>query len=151
MVQGGDNGTPLQKDEPHAENPPVGATIDYYLARSATGPVTLDIIDSTGATVFTYSTVQGAGTQPSTRRRASAGGIPNVSDLWRVPPEPFSGSAGMHRVVWAPIIRRQGVDADGDPLRPTLLHGTFTARLSVGGRVLTQTFVVKPDPRKLPQ
>ena len=31
VIAGGDNGTPLQKDEPQAENPPIGAYIDYYL------------------------------------------------------------------------------------------------------------------------
>ncbi len=31
VQQGGDNGTPLQKDEPQAQNPPNGAFIDYYL------------------------------------------------------------------------------------------------------------------------
>ncbi len=30
-VQGGDNGTPLQKDEPQTPNPPNGAYIDYWL------------------------------------------------------------------------------------------------------------------------
>ena len=30
-IQGGDNGTPTQKDEPQAHNPPNGAYIDYYL------------------------------------------------------------------------------------------------------------------------
>ena len=34
--QGGDNGTPLQKDEPQALNPETGAYIDYYLKRDAT-------------------------------------------------------------------------------------------------------------------
>jgi photosystem II stability/assembly factor-like uncharacterized protein len=32
-VQGGDNGTPTQRDEPQAQNPANGATIDYYLRR----------------------------------------------------------------------------------------------------------------------
>ena len=31
VVQGDDNGTPWQKDEPQAENAPVGAAIDYYV------------------------------------------------------------------------------------------------------------------------
>ena len=42
-IQGGDNGTPTQKDEPTAPNPPNGAAIDYYLKTAATGPVTLEI------------------------------------------------------------------------------------------------------------
>ena len=38
VPQGGDNGTPLQKDEPQAPNPPNGAAIDYYLKTNAAGP-----------------------------------------------------------------------------------------------------------------
>jgi len=41
VQQGGDNGTPLQKDEPQATNPPNGAAIDYYLKSASSGPVTL--------------------------------------------------------------------------------------------------------------
>ena len=32
-----DDGTPTQKDEPEAENPPTGAIIDYYLKAAASG------------------------------------------------------------------------------------------------------------------
>src|SRR3954454_1034877 len=39
--QGGDNGTPYQKDEPQASNPGSGVMIDYYLKGDATGPVTV--------------------------------------------------------------------------------------------------------------
>src|SRR5436853_288723 len=45
--------TPIPPDEPSGENPPTGALIDYFLARSAS--VTLDILDSTGATVRHFS------------------------------------------------------------------------------------------------
>src|SRR6476660_8501477 len=48
FIEGTDNGTPLQKDEAEAENPPNGAAIDYYLKRNASGPVTIDIVDSAG-------------------------------------------------------------------------------------------------------
>src|SRR5207247_583406 len=40
--------TPLPPDEPLAPNPPDGAVIDYRLANAATGPVTLEILDSAG-------------------------------------------------------------------------------------------------------
>ncbi|MEP7002351.1 MAG: hypothetical protein ABI969_17815, partial [bacterium] len=47
-VQGDDNGTPTQKDEPQAENPPPGAAIDYYLKSASSTPVTLEILDAGG-------------------------------------------------------------------------------------------------------
>ena len=44
----GFTGTPLPKDEPRAENPPLGATLDYVLEPRAVGPVTLSILDAKG-------------------------------------------------------------------------------------------------------
>ena len=54
VVQGDDNGTPWQKDEPQAENAPVGAAIDYYL-KAASGPVRVEILDDSGRVVRTIS------------------------------------------------------------------------------------------------
>jgi photosystem II stability/assembly factor-like uncharacterized protein len=163
MLQGGDNGTPTQKDEPQAQNPPNGATIDYYLKTAATGPVTLEIVDSGGAcqAVFTSeaSPPACAGAAAGGGRgfafgRGAGGGIPNTSPLWRPPPEPFATSAGMHRVTFAPGAPgagggrggggRGGRGGGGARTAPV---GPFTAKLSVNGQVYTQTFVVKPDPR----
>ena len=106
VLQGGDNGTPLQKDEPQAQNPPNGAVIDFYLKSAATGPVTLEILDAAGATLRTFST-DAAAASPRRRGGRGGGGIPNTSPLWRTPPEPFSASAGMHRVVWDAGRRRR--------------------------------------------
>jgi hypothetical protein len=151
MMQGGDNGTPLQKDEPQAQNPPNGAVIDYYLRTAATGPVTLEIIDAAGTTIRTFSSQPG--NQPVAQGgRAATGGIPNVSPLWRPAPEPLSVAAGMHRVVWNPVTPPNR-GQPGAPAGPegrgggTPITGSFTAKLSVNGRTYTQPFVVKPDPR----
>jgi hypothetical protein len=55
----------------------------------------------------------------------------------------------MHRVVWNPISLppNAGARGFGRASAPTPLTGTFTARLSVGGKSYTQSFTVKPDPR----
>ena len=153
VQQGGDNGTPLQKDEPQATNPPNGAVVDYYLKSDATGPVTLEILGANGEVLHTLSSTAAAETpQAGGRggRGGRAGGIPNVSALWRPAPEPFSTSAGMHRVVWNPVAppppnvggRGGGRGNQGPPLT-----GTFTARLTVNGKSYTQSFTVRPDPR----
>jgi hypothetical protein len=106
VIQGGDNGTPTQKDEPQAQNPPDGAIIDYYLKNAATGVVTLEILDAAGTVVRTFSTEPLTQGVPGAGRGAGGGAagnrIPNTSPLWRPTPEPFSASAGMHRVVWSP-------------------------------------------------
>ena len=147
MIEGGDEGTPFQKDEPQAENPQNGAAIDYYLKAPASGTVSIEILDSTGAVLHTFSNAQPSGA-PAAGRRGAAGGIPNTSALWRPAPEPFATGAGMHRVVWNPI---KADPAAGGPggfrRRGTPISGNFTAKLTVNGRSYTQTFVVKPDPR----
>ncbi|HZK78148.1 MAG TPA: hypothetical protein VFC35_04510 [Gemmatimonadaceae bacterium] len=152
FIATGDNGTPLQKDEPQAENAPNGATIDYYLKSPATGPVTLEILDASGTSVRKFSTDPTAETGGANgRRERGTGGIPNVSPLWRNAPERFSGAAGMHRVVWnavAPPPPSAAGGGGGFRAEQTPLTGTFTAKLTANGKTLTQTFVVKPDPRE---
>jgi photosystem II stability/assembly factor-like uncharacterized protein len=145
LTQGGDNGTPLQKDEPEALNPPNGAVIDYYLKANATAPIALEILDASGAVVHTFST--DATTQPAGGRGGRGGGIPNVSPLWQQPAEPFSVTAGMHRVVWTPIAATQGGGrgrGGGRGGGGALLTGTFTAKLTVNGQSYSQTFTVRP-------
>jgi photosystem II stability/assembly factor-like uncharacterized protein len=150
VQQGGDDGTPLQKDEPQATNPPNGAVIDYYLKTDATGPVTVDILDASGRVLHTFSAETGAeGPQPGGRGgRGRGAGIPNVSALWRSTPEPFSTKSGMHRLVWNPIAPSPNAGRGGGRgNQGTPLTGTFTARLTVGGKSYTQSLVVRPDPR----
>jgi hypothetical protein len=153
VQQAGDNGTPLQKDEPQATNPPNGAIIDYYLRTAATGPVTLEILDASGTVLHTFSSEASPDVAQGGRgggRGGRGGGIPNVSALWRPPPEAFSTAAGMHRVVWnpvAPLPPGSGGRGGGRGNQGTPLTGTFTARLTVGGANYTQSFTVRPDPR----
>jgi photosystem II stability/assembly factor-like uncharacterized protein len=147
VLQGGDNGTPLQKDEPQAQNPPNGAVIDYYLKSAASGPVTLEILDAGGATLRSFSSEPGA--QPAA---GAASRIPNTSALWRPAPEPFSAGPGLHRVVWNPVAPASGGGGGaggfgGGRGGAARLTGSFTAKLTVNGKSYTQSFEVKPDPR----
>jgi hypothetical protein len=152
VAQGGDNGTPLQKDEPQAPNPPNAAYIDYYLRSPASGAVTLEILDSAGAAVATYSSDPSRQPQPVGRGGGGGrpGSIPNTSPLWRTPPEPMSAAAGMHRVVWSLVqpggFGGGGGGGGGRDVPP--LVGSFTARLTVGTQILTQPITVRPDPRR---
>jgi len=143
--QGDDEGTPLQKDEPQAPNPPSGAYIDYYLKTAAAGVVTLEIQDASGAVLETLSSAPAESRPPSDR-------IPNTTALWRPAPEPFSAAAGMHRAVWNPLGGRRrrggaGGAGGGEQPAPIALPGEFTAKLSVNGQSYTQKFTVRPDPR----
>jgi photosystem II stability/assembly factor-like uncharacterized protein len=142
IVQGGDNGTPWQKDEPQAENAPVGAVIDYYLKSAASGPVVLDILDATGKVVRTYSSADPA---PATTAPQT------ISTLWVRAPAAVPTSAGMHRWVWdlratpPPAAGRGG--AGGFGRQQPMLTGAFSIRLTANGQTLTQPLAVKPDPR----
>ena len=145
-VEGTDNGTPLQKDEPQAENPPNGAAIDYYLKRPATTPVTIEVLDDSGKIIRTFSSAP-AQVSPGEQRNT----LPRVSPLWQSQPEPLPTAAGMHRVVWNPLRERPpgAPPADaGGPLDRRYV-GNFTARLTVNGKTYTQPLAVKPDPRRL--
>ncbi len=152
-AQGGDNGTPLQQDEPHAQNRPNGAFIDYYLKAAPGTPVTLEIVDAGGKTLQMFSSDPSrqppSGGGRGGRGRAGGGGIPNLSPLWREAPERFSAAPGLHRVVWNPVGPPPGgsPDEDGAPRRGAPLTGTFTARLSANGRSQSQTFVVSAETR----
>jgi hypothetical protein len=152
FIEGTDNGTPLQKDEPHAENPPNGVMIDYYLKRAATTPVIIEILDASGAVIQKFTSDPSAQTPAGGRGpggRAPAG-IPRVSPLWQTPPALPSASAGMHRVTWNPLRPRPRGAPPPDEGGPLDRHytGNFTARLTVNGKSYSQPFTVKPDPRK---
>jgi photosystem II stability/assembly factor-like uncharacterized protein len=141
-AQEDDNGTPLQKDEPYADNPVAGAVIYYWLKSPVTGQVTLEIVDAHGAVIATIPA------KPSANAAADArtDGIKRISPLWEVaPPGPLPSSAGMHRVVW-PTIEPGSFDpsASAEDQQPRVHTGVFTARLVIGSKRWTQDFEVLP-------
>ncbi len=149
FIQGDDNGTPFQRDEPQAQNPPEGAVLDFYLKAAAPGAVTLEILDAAGKVLRKWP-----GEAEPPRGGRGAGGLPRVSPLWQPVPEVFATGAGMHRVAWRPVEPPSppAAGGGGGPRRGggARLTGPFTARLTVNGRALTQTFIVRPDPRVEP-
>ncbi len=145
MMAGNDNGTPMPRDEPLAENAPVGAMIDYYLKSNASGPVTLEILDPAGEVVRKYSSEdKGPPVNPETL---------NIPAYWVRPFEPLSTAAGMHRWIWdlrptpPPRPTGGGGGFGGRGAVPMVLPGVYTVKLSVGGKNYTQPLVVKMDPR----
>lgn len=141
VAQPSDHGTPLQKDEPQSPNPVNGAMLDYYLQSDITSPLTLEIVDSAGKVVKTFSSDPGP-------PKPVASGIPNVSPLWQPKPaEPLSRTAGMHRVVWVPLPETTRARGESSAPEPLPLIGKFTARLTANGKTLTRELLIKPDPR----
>jgi len=148
LTPGSDNGTPMPRDEPIAENPPYGAMIDYYLKSNSSGPVTLEITDAGGEVIRKYSSEdKGPALNPDTL---------NIPAYWVRPFEPLSSAAGMHRWIWdlrpTPPPRPAGAGGGGGGFggragAPPVLAGTYTVKLAAGGKSYTQPLVVKMDPR----
>jgi photosystem II stability/assembly factor-like uncharacterized protein len=150
--------TPLPPDEPMGENPPEGASIDYYLSSAHSDPVSLDIIDSRNRIVRHYSSTDSL---PWTLPTAAAAPVPLY---WYRAPQGLSTAAGLHRFQWdvryQPItgLRSQN-DEEGlpiaasphntapNPTTPFVAPGAYTARLTVGGKAYTQPITVQADPR----
>ncbi len=143
-----ENGTPQPRDEPLAENAPYGAIIDYYLKSDASGPVTLEIVGPAGDVVRRFS---------SEDKLTPVD--PNTLDIpasWVPAPKALPATAGMHRWLWnlRPPPPAEGGRGGGGGAAvfggrgvPPVLPGTYTVRLTVGGKQFTQPLRVKPDPR----
>jgi hypothetical protein len=155
---------------PHGENPPPGGVIDYYLARNASGPVALDILDTDGSVVRSYSSddpvlepdpaLDPEGYDQICRRDPTA---PNcrVPLYWPAPQMVLSTDRGMHRFSWdlhfEPMGEepREGGGATGAvPGRtyprveaPWAPAGEYTVRLTVDGDSFTQPLSLRLDPR----
>jgi photosystem II stability/assembly factor-like uncharacterized protein len=148
LPPGTDDGTPTQKDEAWAENPPTGAIIDYYLKADQSSPVLLEITNSAGQTVRRYSSTDPV--QPMD---------PNtlvVNAVWQRPQEALSARAGLNRFVWdfrptpPPSTGRGGRGGGGGGGRgglPPSPPGSYTVKLTVNGKTLTQPLILKADPR----
>lgn len=144
-------GTPLPKDEPFAENQPYGAIVDYYLKNAPPGPVTLEIVDSSGQVVRRYSSEDR--TPPRNPENL------NVPAIWMPVPEPLSAAQGMHRWVWDFVVSAEagaggrgargggGFGGGGGRGGPSAPPGTYTVKLNVAGKSYAQPLVVKTDPR----
>src|SRR3989442_4448411 len=142
--------TPLPPDEPAGENPPDGATVDYYLKTAAAGAVTLEIADSAGRLVRRYASDD----RPPPRDTAL-----NIPEYWIRPFHRLDAGAGLHRFVWDlhwpppavrefsyPIAAVPGNTAPA-PHRPWALPGRYTVTLTVNGPAYRQPLVVRMDPR----
>ena len=128
-----DEGTPLQPDEPQANNPPVGAYIDYMLHGTPSTPVTLEIINAKGTVLRKWSSDDKlAITDPSTV---------DIAPRWIPTPAQLSADPGAHRFVWG---FQEHAD-DGTLVPP----GRYAVRLSANGVTQARTLEIRRDPRLL--
>ncbi|HEX7723212.1 MAG TPA: hypothetical protein VF397_13700, partial [Pyrinomonadaceae bacterium] len=147
VIAGGDNGTPMPRDEPLADNSPTGAMIDFYLKTNASGPVTLEILDPAGEVIRRYSSEDKFPPVDPDRL--------NFPPYWARTSEPLPATAGMHRWIWdfrpTPPQRQAGGGGGGGGGfgrgGQLALPGVYTVRLTVNGKSQMAPLVVKPDPR----
>jgi hypothetical protein len=140
-------------DEPLGENPPDGAIVDYFLAKPASGAVTLEILDGGGKLV----------------RRFSSEDKPELSEeqlqkqlipiYWVRAFRSLPADAGMHRWVWdlrypAPVstsheypISAVPGNTPRGPFGPLAAPGQYMVRLTANGESYTAPLTVKMDPR----
>lgn len=142
--------TPLPPEEPTGENPPDGATLDYYLPREVRA-VTLEIVGAGGEVIRRYSSAD----QPE---RIDPKTLPYPT-YWIRPERPLATSAGHHRFVWdlryAPprgTRRTHSIAAiyrntPSGPMGPFVHPGSYSVRLTVDGIVRERPLEVRLDPR----
>jgi photosystem II stability/assembly factor-like uncharacterized protein len=142
--------TPLPPEESAGQNPPDGAVIDYILPANASGAVSLAIFDASNRLVRRYSSAEVL-TVPTQGLR--------VPTYWVREPQQLSAAPGMHRFVWnlrypTPAatsfdypISAIYHDTPPVPQGPLALPGTYSVRLTWGGRTHARPLIVKMDPR----
>ncbi|HET7024401.1 MAG TPA: hypothetical protein VFI39_04280 [Gemmatimonadales bacterium] len=160
--------TPWPPELLAGQNPPPGGIIDYYLAADASGPVSLDILDAAGAVVRSYSSDDSVltpdpGLEPDEYDNACQehDRTPDcdVPLYWAAPQMRLSTRAGMHRFSWDlrfdPMEKGPGSDNGAavphrtypSTYAPWAPPGTYTIRLTVGGKTYTQSLTLHLDPR----
>ena len=119
----------------------LGPNVEYYLPATATGPVTIDILDATGKPVNSYNSETPAAT--GGRGRGGGAAAPDDPDMVPQgrgrggPPPRVTKNAGLNRFVWD-VRNKDGI---------TTPPGRYQAKLTVGAATLTQPFTVLIDPR----
>ena len=150
------------------ENPPAGAIIDYYLREKPKGAISMEVRDAQGALVNQFSSkppkkkpgedlqrkdIEEHAAQPSPpEEEETPEDDPDAPDE-KLKKTELSTRVGVNRVAWdlrykgADKVKHAKVDAGQPELGPFVNPGTYTVKLTVGGKTVTTALVVLPDPR----
>jgi len=154
---------------PAGQNPPPGGLIDYWLPKDASGPVKLEVLDSSGAVIRSYSSEDtliepDPGVDPDAydrvcREEPTAPNC-NVPLYWPAPEMALSTRAGMHRFSWDLHYQPIGPEPREASAEGAVPHhtypsvntpwappGAYTVRLTVDGHAYTQPLTLRLDPR----
>lgn len=142
--------TPLPPEEPVGQNPPEGASIDYTLGPHVTGPVRIAIADAAGRVVRSFASTDVAApidpeivvptywVRPAASPAETPGDHRFIWDLRETAPRSIDGGYPIAAIVHDTPFAPQGV---------LVLPGTYTVRLTAGGRTLVRPLRVRLDPR----
>ena len=134
------SGTPMPKDEPMAANPPLGAYLDYNLQSAPRTPLKIQIFNSSGRLVNSYSSAD----RPKPIDLSKL----DIAPEWALSQAPPEATPGEHRFVWnlhyapPPAFRDDG-GFSGVWAPP----GHYVVELDVDGQALRQPLQVRADPR----
>lgn len=139
--------TPIPQEESAGQNPPDGAILDYYLKEDAK-EVSLEITDANGKLIRKFSSGDTAYTIPKV----------NIPLYWIRPQQLLSVQKGSHRFLWdmhytpfnePPSYPISAIYENTAPAEtaPWVMPGNYIAKLNVDGKIFTQSFFVRMDPR----
>jgi photosystem II stability/assembly factor-like uncharacterized protein len=148
--RGGIGGDAIAHYPPSPIYPRPGAMIDYYLPTEPTEDVTLEILDSNGNHIQTFTSAA------PVRARGEAGEMGGGGDdedagprRGRLTAPRLEKTAGMHRFIWD--LRYPGpwlsVALPEGPDGPAAVPGKYMAKLTVGSYTSTKPFTIIEDPR----
>jgi len=140
--------TPLPPEEPAGENPPDGAMIDYYLNNNSASTVKLEILNTKGELIRTFTSKDTLYTIPEV----------NIPLYWIRPQQILAANAGAHRFLWDMKYEPLNVPAaypmkaiihntPPDATAPWVMPGTYKIRLTVDGQMQEQPITITMDPR----
>ena len=151
----GGGGGPQSPTATIGRNPANGVVVYYSLKAKPTTDLVLEFLDSSGKSINKFTT-----------RLPRTGGAPGQAPGEPAPPPAgeeggfFGGAApprattdvGLNRFVWdlryPEATRFPGMILwAGQTQGPRVVPGNYQVKLTVDGQTMTQTFVVKPDPR----
>ncbi len=143
--------TPWPPDMATGDNPPWGAMIDYYLGPQFSGIVKLEVLDAQGGVISSFSSTDPV--VPIDPR------YPDPA-YWARPQQIVSTTPGHHRFQWdLRYAEVPGMSTGPDaseaiphntpsvPTAPFVMPGTYTVRMTAGGKTYTSSLKIVMDPR----
>ncbi len=127
------------------ENPPAGASLWYHLKEKPKGEVTIEILDAAGKSIKKFSS------KPPEAPAAAPGGEEGAFFGGGAPAR-VAAEKGLNRFTWdyryPDATRFPGLIMwAGSTSGPKAVPGAYQVKLSVDGKLLTETFEVRKDPR----